>query len=1101
MIQRVNPQADFVAIEHKVLDFWEKNNIFQKRRDANSGNKKWSFIDGPITANNPMGVHHAWGRTLKDIYNRYKAMSGFDLRYQQGFDCQGLWVEVEVEKELGFKSKKDVEAFGIEKFVNMCKERVHKYSKIQTEQSKRLGYWMDWDNSYFTMSDENNYTIWGFLKKLFNEGKIYRGSDVVPWSGRSGTSYSQMEIIEGRKLVSHKAVFVRFPIRGKKDEYLLIWTTTPWTLTSNVIAGINGDLNYVKLKATDNSIYYFAEENLQFQRLDKQFKEKKQWIDGVPKLKTIAQIFKERGGYEIIDTIKGEDMVGWSYDGPYDHFDAQSELGGYPFENNELAKHNACGKSQHQVINPGKDNMGNDIVVAGEGTGIVHMAPGCGDIDNRVGNKLGIVNIAPLDEESKFTDKFDWLEGKKATDPDTVKAIISDLKEREFLVHVEDYPHVYPHCWRSGDELVFRLVDEWYINMDWREKIKKIVNDINWIPEWGQDREHEWLDNMGDWMISKKRFWGLALPIWTFEDGSYFVIGSKEELKELAYEGWDEFEGNSPHRPWIDKVKIKHPESGLIGTRIKDVGNPWLDAGIVPFSTLGYNNNREYWKDWFPAEFVVESFPGQFRNWFYSLLAMSAMMEGKAPFKNLLGHALVKAEDGRDMHKSWGNAIWFDDAAEKMGVDVMRWMYSSQNPESNLLFGYENGNEVRKKMIQLWNSYSFFATYAAVDGFNLKSEKFSLDKLNLMDRWILSKLHSFIKDSKESLDEFRSDKLMQKFEIFLEELSNWYIRRSRRRFWKSEDDDDKKAAYQVLYEVLSNIIRVLAPVLPFISEEIYQNLVRNIEDDSLESIHLCDYPMADESKIDDELIKKVDSLRKLVEFGRSARNKANVKIRQPLSEILFYVKDESIANFMIDQKKIILDELNIKSLKRVKAENELIGYKLKLNLPVLGQKYGKDLKLIQDQFDEIDHIDILREIRSQKKYDLKLPDQSIFILREDLLIEPVSPEGLSSSGDDNITIGLKLKLNDELVKEGIVRDVIRQVQTMRKNANFAVEDRIKIFMNVEDIIKESINEFEDLFKNEVLATELHYQYKSVEHSEKFNVNDFQLHFGIQRIKN
>ena len=686
MIQRVNPQADFVAIEHKVLDFWEKNNIFQKRRDANSGNKKWSFIDGPITANNPMGVHHAWGRTLKDIYNRYKAMSGFDLRYQQGFDCQGLWVEVEVEKELGFKSKKDVEAFGIEKFVNMCKERVHKYSKIQTEQSKRLGYWMDWDNSYFTMSDENNYTIWGFLKKLFNEGKIYRGSDVVPWSGRSGTSYSQMEIIEGRKLVSHKAVFVRFPIRGKKNEYLLIWTTTPWTLTSNVNAGINADLNYVKLKASDNSIYYFAEENLQFQRLDKQFKEKKQWIDGVPKLKTIAQIFKERGGYEIIDTIKGEDMVGWSYDGPYDHFDAQSELGGYPFENNELAKDNACGKSQHQVINPGKDNMGNDIVVAGEGTGIVHMAPGCGDIDNRVGNKLGIVNIAPLDEESKFTDKFDWLEGKKATDPDTVKAIISDLKEREFLVHVEDYPHVYPHCWRSGDELVFRLVDEWYINMDWREKIKKIVDDINWIPEWGQDREHEWLDNMGDWMISKKRFWGLALPIWTFEDGSYFVIGSKEELKELAYEGWDEFEGNSPHRPWIDKVKIKHPESGLIGTRIKDVGNPWLDAGIVPFSTLGYNNNREYWKDWFPAEFVVESFPGQFRNWFYSLLAMSAMMEGKAPFKNLLGHALVKAEDGRDMHKSWGNAIWFGDAAEKMGVDVMRWLYASQNPEHNLIF-------------------------------------------------------------------------------------------------------------------------------------------------------------------------------------------------------------------------------------------------------------------------------------------------------------------------------------------------------------------------------------------------------------------------------
>ncbi len=620
MIQRVNPQVDFIALEHKVLDFWKKNDIFQKRRDANSGNPKWSFIDGPITANNPMGVHHAWGRTLKDIYNRYKAMNGYELRYQQGFDCQGLWVEVEVEKELGFKSKKDVEKFGIEKFVNMCKERVYKYSKIQTEQSKRLGYWMDWDNSYFTMSDENNYTIWGFLKKLFDENKVYRGSDVVPWSGRSGTSYSQMEIIEGRKLVSHKAVFVRFPIRDRENEYLLIWTTTPWTLTSNVIAGVNKNLDYVKIKTSDDSIYYFAKENLEFKRLDKQFKEKKHWIDGVPKLKTISQIFKERGGYEIVDTIKGKDMVGWAYDGPFDHFDAQSELGGYPYSDDNLAKAGKTGKTQHEVINPGKDNMGNDIVVAGEGTGIVHMAPGCGDIDHKIGDKLGFVNIAPLDEESKFTGKFDWLKGKKATDSTTVDLILEDLKERGFLVHVEDYPHIYPHCWRSGDELVFRLVDEWYINMDWRDKIKNIVDDINWIPDWGQEREHEWLDNMGDWMISKKRFWGLALPIWTFEDDSFYVVGSREELKELACEGWDDFDGQSPHRPWIDKVKIKHPKSGLVGTRIKDVGNPWLDAGIVPFSTLNYNDDKTYWDDWFPAEFVVESFPGQFRNWFYSLL-------------------------------------------------------------------------------------------------------------------------------------------------------------------------------------------------------------------------------------------------------------------------------------------------------------------------------------------------------------------------------------------------------------------------------------------------------------------------------------------------
>ena len=1099
MIQRINPQADFIAIEHKILDFWEKNNIFQKRREANAGQPKWSFIDGPITANNPMGVHHAWGRTLKDLYNRYKAMDGHELRYQQGFDCQGLWVEVEVEKELGFKSKREVEEFGIEKFVNMCKERVDKFSGIQTEQSKRLGYWMDWDNSYFTMSDENNYTIWGFLKKLHEKGKIYRGSDVVPWSGRSGTSYSQMEIIEGRKLVSHKAVFVRFALRDKENEYLLIWTTTPWTLTSNVIAGVNGNLDYIKLQAADGSIYYFAQENLEFQRLDKQFKEKKQWIEGVPKLKTIEQIFKEHGGYKVLGTIKGSEMVGWAYDGPYDHFNAQSELGGFPIVDEKLKAQGSCGKSQHQVIDPGKDGMGNDIVVGGEGTGIVHMAPGCGDIDNKIGQKLGMVSIAPLDEESKFTGNFGWLSGKSATDEKTVQAIIDDLKERDLLVYVEDYPHVYPHCWRSGDELVFRLVDEWYINMDWRDEIKKIVEEINWIPEWGREREHEWLDNMGDWMISKKRFWGLALPIWTFDDDTYYVVGSKEELKSLAVEGWDEFEGHSPHRPWIDKVKIKHPDSGLIGSRIEDVGNPWLDAGIVPFSTLGYHTDKDYWKEWFPGDFVTESFPGQFRNWFYSLLAMSALLEGKAPFKTLLGHALVKDETGREMHKSWGNTIWFDDAAEKMGVDVMRWMYAAQNPEHNLLFGYDHGSEVRKKLIQLWNSYSFFATYAAVDEFDPKKVNVADSDLHIMDRWVLSKLHAFIRDARLALDQFRSDKLMNKFELFLEELSNWYIRRSRRRFWKSEDDSDKQAAYIVLYEVLNNVIKVLAPVLPLVTEEIYQNLVRNLDETAPESIHLCDYPIANENKIDTILMDKVDALRRVVEFGRSARNKANLKIRQPLTKLSFSVNDDEIADFIMDQQNIILDELNVKSINRVPSESDLLRYHIKPNLQVLGQKFGKEIPAIQSFLAESDSHEILEEIRLKKSYEFDLNGKSVSIGRDDLLFNTESVDGFTASGDDHVTVGLTTKLTKKLIQEGIVRDVIRQVQTMRKNANFAVEDRIKIYGILDGEVGEAIRSFEEFFKNEVLAVELVNENKTGEFADQFQIGDQQVQFGLERV--
>ncbi len=560
----VDNQVDFIQIEHDILDFWKKEKVFDQLRSKNLGNKTWSFLDGPITANNPMGVHHAWGRTLKDVFQRYYAMNGYELRYQNGFDCQGLWVEVEVEKELGFKSKRDIIDFGIEKFVQLCKDRVKKYSAIQTEQSKRLGYWMDWEDSYYTMSDENNYTIWSFLKKLFNEGKIYRGTDVVPWSGRSGTSYSQMEIIEGRKLVAHKSVFVRFPLKDRKNEYLLVWTTTPWTLTANIAAAVNVNLDYLKVEASDGSIYYFANENFKFQRLEKQFKEKKQWIKDVPKLKTIEQIFKERGGCQKIGTIKGKDMVGWEYFGPFDELPVQSSFGGYPFINKVLEKNKINAIACHRVIDGGKDNIGNDIVVAGEGTGIVHIATGCGSIDNKIGKKISLVEISPLDDESKYIDGFDWLTGMVATDPNTTSKILDNLKDKDFLIYTEQYPHIYPHCWRSGDELVFRTVDEWYINMDWRDKIKNIVGDINWIPEWGHDRELEWLDNMGDWMISKKRFWGLALPIWTFEDGSFYVVGSKKELEKLSVEGWEDFKDKSPHKPWIDKVKIKHPDSGLI---------------------------------------------------------------------------------------------------------------------------------------------------------------------------------------------------------------------------------------------------------------------------------------------------------------------------------------------------------------------------------------------------------------------------------------------------------------------------------------------------------------------------------------------------------
>ena len=1099
MFKKVDPQVDFIKLEHSVLDFWEKNDIFKKRVALNKGKPPWSFIDGPITANNPMGVHHAWGRTIKDMMNRYKAMCGFDLRYQNGFDCQGLWVEVEVEKELGFKSKRDVEEYGIEKFVNLCKDRVKKYSAIQTEQSKRLGYWMDWDNSYYTMSDENNYTIWSMLKKLFEDDKIYKGMDVVPWSGKSGTSYSQMEIIEGRKLVAHESVFVRFPIVDRENEYLLVWTTTPWTLTSNVMAAVNVNLEYVKLRASDGSLYYFAKENLEFQRLEKQFSDKKQWIEGVPKLKTISQIFKERGGYEIEGTVKGSELVGLKYSGPFDDMEAQNEVGGYPFTDDNLKSKGMSGVNTHQVIDAGKDSIGNDIVVAGEGTGIVHMAPGCGDIDYKIGKKMGFINIAPLDAEAKFMEKFGWLSGLVATEKETIDKIISDLKERGFLLYSEQYPHVYPHCWRSGDELVFRMVDEWYINMDWRDRIKKVVDQINWIPDWGRDREHEWLDNMGDWMISKKRFWGLALPIWEFEDDTFLVVGSKEELKDLAVQGWDEFEGQSPHRPWIDNIKIKHPKSGLIGTRILDVGNPWLDAGIVPYSTLNYNDDKMYWEKWFPGDFVVESFPGQFRNWFYSLLALSTVMEDKAPFKTLLGHALVKDETGRDMHKSWGNAIWFDAAAEEIGVDVMRWMYANQNIEHNLLFGYGPANEVRRKLLTLWNVYSFFATYATLDKFSPIEAKIKDRDLTLLDQWILAKSNVLVKESVNAFDSYRVDKFIQKFEKFLDDLSNWYIRRNRRRFWKSENDIDKTAAYHTLYHVLLTSVKIIAPILPFMSEKIYQNLVCNIDDSLPESIHLCDYPAIDDKKIDQQMIEQVDTIRKIVELGRSARNKAELKIRQPLKELCFHLSDNSVEKFVIENQKIILEELNVKKIKYVKSTDKLIRYEIKPNLPLIGQDYGKELPAIKDAIIKMDSDKIVSDLNQAGEVDIPLSSNSIVLKRDAFLINKESKKGYTSESDGNITVGLTTELTEKLVQEGIARDVIRHVQIMRKNANFAVEDRINIYGSFDGKVGDAIKAYEDYFKNETLTVNMIDEFQSAEHEESFEIKGTSIKIGINRI--
>lgn len=856
MFRRIEA-LNFPEIEHRILKLWEKKRFFDKLREKLKGRKKFSFLDGPITANNPMGVHHAWGRTYKDLFQRYKAMRGFDQRFQNGFDCQGLWVEVEVERELGFNSKREIERYGIAKFIEKCKERVLKYSKLQTQQSIRLGQWMDWKNSYYTMSDENNYHIWYFLKKCYENGWVYKGKDVMPWCPRCGTALSEHEIVtEGYKEITHPGLYLKFPL--KEGEYLLVWTTTPWTLTSNVAVAVHPELLYVKIEMK-GEIYYLAKNRL-----------------GVLE-----------GENKVLREFTGKELIGLQYRGPFDELPVQKGI-------------------VHKVI-PWEE------VSEEEGTGLVHIAPGCGREDFALSKEYNLPIIAPLDEEGVFLDGFDWLSGKKVSEVN--KSIFEDLKKKGVLYKIEDYTHRYPVCWRCGSELVFRLVDEWFISMKkLRYRIMESAKQVRWMPEFGLERELDWLRNMEDWCISKKRYWGLALPIYECKRcGNFEVIGSKEELKERAVEGWEEFEGHSPHRPWIDKVKINCPKCGAVMSRIPDVGNPWLDAGIVPFSTLNYLRDRKYWEEWFPFDFITECFPGQFRNWFYAILTMSTVLENRAPFKTLLGHALVKDEKGEDMHKSKGNVIWFDEAAERMGADVMRWIFISQNPAQNLNFGYSLGREVKRKFLTLWNVYSFFITYAIIDGFKPEQNLRNKDR-SLLDRWILSRLQGLIEFTIKNLDDYNPAPVVKEIEKFIDDLSLWYVRRSRRRFWKSKEDEDKWTAYSTLYECLVSLSKLLAPFMPFLSEELYQNLVVSVDREAPESVHLCDYPEPDPKLKDEKLEELIEATRHIVYLGRAAREKVRIKVRQPLSRIEVKLPNSIQKEELQLTEDMIKEELNIKEI-------------------------------------------------------------------------------------------------------------------------------------------------------------------------------------------
>lgn len=1114
--EKVETQVDFPAQERAILEFWGRCRAFERLCEQNRGKPRWSFLDGPITANNPMGVHHAWGRTYKDVYQRYFAMTGHELRYQNGFDCQGLWVEVEVEKELKLKSKRDIEELvpgdrfaSIDKFVGECKARVDKFARIQTEQSIRLGYWMDWDRaedwarppdqrrSYFTMSEENNYTIWSFLKKCHDRGLVYRGYDSMPWCPRCGVGISQMEMHEGYQLVAHRAPFVAFPLRGRARENLLVWTTTPWTLTSNVAAAVNPELTYLKVRLRDQ-FYYLAKGAFTAHRLEEQFK-RKEWVEGVPKLKTLEQIFKEKAGkesYEIVGDIKGADMVGWQYDGPFDELPAQAQASGYPREVAEAATRQAWASEQsskqvHRVI-AWKD------VGESEGTGIVHIAPGCGAEDYELGREEHLVAIAPLDESGLFLPGFGELEGKSAIDHATTDWILDNLKKKGALLDVERYPHSYPHCWRCKTELLFRLVDEWFIKMSWRDEIIDVTRQVTFLPESinGQAREVNWLENMGDWMISKKRFWGLALPIWLCEQCGHFeVIGGREELKQRAVAGWDKLEGHSPHRPWIDLVKIKCGKCAAEASRIPDVGNPWLDAGIVPYSTMKYNRDRAYWEKWFPADFITECFPGQFRNWFYAILAMSTMMEKRPPFKVLLGHGLVRDEHGDEMHKSKGNAIAFHEACDEgwvvtykdgkrdrkppMGADLMRWLYCRNNPAANINFGSGPAEELRSKFtLKLWNTYAFFTNYARLDRFDPNAAQVPVKDRPDIDRWILSDLQLLIKKAREEIEKYNVMAFCLEAERFVDDkLSNWYVRRNRRRFWKSDKGADKQAAYQTLYTVLVTLTKLIAPIKPFLAEKMYQNLVvanPSPGQKPADSIHLTEYPGVDELLIDADLSADMDALLGLVTLGSAARNTVKIKVRQPLAEIKGQTTNERERRAVERFADQLREELNIKKVTlHDPSQGSLLRYEVKPNPKTLGPKFGPKLKQVQDAIAKADPAALVKSVNEKSAIKLTLAGaEEVELEPADLFVQAKGPEGWAVAEERGTVVAVDTRITPELKQEGLARDVVRQVQELRKTADLQMEDRIVLYLGTESAeLKQAIEKLIKYICDETLAIE------------------------------
>ena len=1024
MYQKVDTNLNFVDREKKVEQFWKENKIFEKSMDSRKEGETYTFYDGPPTANGKPHIGHVLTRVIKDMIPRYRTMKGCMVPRKAGWDTHGLPVELEVEKKLGLDGKEQIEAYGMEPFIQQCKESVWKYKGMWEDFSSTVGFWADMDHPYVTYDDNYIESEWWALKEIWNKNLLYKGFKIVPYCPRCGTPLSAQEVSQGYKTVKERSAIVRFKVVGE-EAYFLAWTTTPWTLPSNLALCVNPDETYCKVKAADGYTYYLAEALMD---------------------KVLGKLAKEdEKAYEILETYKGKDLE-------YKEYEPLWEC-----TREAAAKQK---KKAHFVVC-------DSYVTMSDGTGIVHIAPAFGEDDNRVGRDYNLPFVQFVDGQGNMAKETPYagVFVKKA-DP----LVLVDLDKEGKLFDAPKFEHDYPHCWRCDTPLIYYARESWFIKMTAvKEDLIRNNNTINWIPEnIGKGRFGDWLENVQDWGISRNRYWGTPLNIWQCECGHMHSVGSRQELFEMS--GDEKAKTVELHRPYIDEITLKCPECGGTMHRVPEVIDCWFDSGAMPFAQHHYPfENQDLFEQQFPADFISEAVD-QTRGWFYSLLAESTLLFNKAPYRNVIVLGHIQDENGQKMSKSKGNAVDPFDALEKYGADAIRWyFYINSAPWlPNRFHGKAVVEGQRKFMSTLWNTYAFFVLYANIDEFDPTKYNLDYDSLPVMDKWLLSKLNSVVKAVDENLASYKIPESARALQEFVDEMSNWYVRRSRERFWAKGMEQDKINAYMTLYTALVTISKAAAPMIPFMTEDMYQNLVRSVDPSAPESIHLCDFPQVKEEWINKELEDDMEALLKVVVLGRAARNTANIKNRQPIGT-MFVKAEKEMDQFYTD---IIADELNVKEVKFAKDVESFISYSFKPQLRTVGPKYGKLLNGIRTALTELNGTEAMKELKETGLLTLDIDGNKVELAEEDLLIETAQTEGYVTETDGDTSVVLDTNLTSELIEEGFVREIISKIQTMRKEAGFEVMDKIHVYAKDNQCIMDIMENHRDEIMSEVLAEEI-----------------------------